>query len=170
MFIRGEKLPGAAAMTYGAVPDYIVQWHRELLRALRVEFFRPGLQEMNGWRDFLAVMAPLKETNAGEFTKRDLVAAVELMREQNKQRGGNWSLRFSKIMRDPETFRDLVLEARTKRRARPRPPIEKGSRSVAGVTIATETDPAAEAEPKPAGPQIAEQLRQFRQRMKGGKP
>lgn len=153
-------------MTYGLIPPYIVDWHRDLLDALRVSFFRPGLQEMNAWRDFLAVMAPLKETDGGEFTKADLVAVVALMREQNKSRGGNWSLRFAKIMRDPETFRDLVLEIRAKRKVRPRAAIVRSSLTVAGVTIATETDPAADAAPQPIGEPVKEQMRKFREQMR----
>ncbi len=158
-------------MTYGLVPDYIVAWHRDLLDALRVSFFRPGLQEMNSWRDFLAVMAPLKQSEGGEFTKADLVAVVALMREQNKSRGGNWSLRFAKIMRDPETFRDLVLEIRAKKRTRPRPALQQSSRVVAGVadpggsiTIATETDPAAETLPAPVGEEVSRFMREFNAR------
>lgn len=156
-------------MTYALVPLYIIEWHRALLAALAVDFFRPGLKEMNDWRDFLSVMDALKETNDGEFTKRDLVAVVAHMRAQNKTRGGNWSLRFGRIMQTPETFRDLVQELRARHRQRPRKPIQQSSRTVAGVTIATEIDPATAAEPKPVGPEIAEQLRQFRKQMKGPK-
>lgn len=151
-------------MTYGLVPDYIVEWHRALLAALQVDYFRPGLKEMNDWRDFLFVLKSLEETPGGPFSQRDLVAVIGRMRAQNKA-GGNWALRFSKIMSTPEVFRDLVLEAR--RPVRGREPVRASSRTAGGVTIATEIDPAAEAAARPVGPEVAAQLREFRQRMKG---
>lgn len=150
-------------MTFAFVPEYIVAWHRALLLALRVDFFRPGLREMNDWRDFLAVMDPLKETNGGEFTKDDLARVVALMREQNK-RGGNWSLRFSKIMANPEPIRDLALELRAKKRQRPRPEIVRGFRTTGAITIATETDPAAEAEARPVSEEVSRFMEQYNAR------
>lgn len=152
-------------MTYALVPEYIVAWHRALLLALRVDFFRPGLREMNDWRDFLAVMDPLKETNGGDFTKDDLARVVALMREQNRK-GGNWSLRFSKIMANPEAFRDLALELRAKKRERPRPTVRQTSRTVAGVTIAVETDPVAEADPRPVSEEVSRFMEQYNARKK----
>lgn len=150
-------------MTYALVPAYIIEWHRELLAALRVQFFPPGLSEMNSWRDFLSVMSSLKTTEGGEFTKRDLAAAVALMRAQNGK-GSNWSLRFAKIMGTPESFRDLVLEARTKAKIRPRQPVAQGSRKVGDLTIATETDPAAEAAPQPISESVHKFMNEYRAR------
>lgn len=144
-----------------AVPEDIVELHRTLLRALNVDFFRPGMAELNYWSDFLYVMKPLAESEGGAFTKGDIATAVRLMREQNKSGGANWSLRFSKIMRDPESFRDLVLIARKK--LRPRPPVEQTQRTDAtGANIAIERDPAAERDPVA----IAEHVAEFRRKMR----
>ncbi|MDQ2659721.1 MAG: hypothetical protein M3Y03_04800 [Verrucomicrobiota bacterium] len=147
------------------VPEEIKTLHRVLLRALGLDHFPPGMVEMNAWRDFLFVMKPLAESEGGAFTADDLKAAVALMRKQNKARESNWSLRFSKIMRDPESFRDCVLIAR--KEARPRPPIEQTSRTVGELRIATETDHALDAAP-PISQPIGETMRKFRERMKGG--
>jgi hypothetical protein len=142
-------------MTHALVPAYIVDFHRALLEALRVDFFRPGMVEMNNWRDFLAVMKPLDDSAGGPFTKADLVAAVALMRSQNSG-GANWSLRFSRIMQTPEHFRDLVLIARKGKRERPAKQIVQG-KTGDGAAVAVEHDPAAEAEPQP----MSEQLQRF---------
>jgi hypothetical protein len=149
-------------MTYALVPQEIVELHRALLAALRVDYFPPGMMEMNNWRDFLFVMEPLKDSTGGAFTAKDIAPAVALMRQQNKTQSSNWSLRFAKIMRDPESFRDLVLISR--KAVRPRAAIETTSRTDAtGAAIAVERDPAAEAEAH----HISRPLREWRERMKG---
>lgn len=143
------------------VPSDIVELHRALLAALQVDYFPPGMGEMNRWRDFLFVMQPLVESEGGAFTKGDLGAAVRLMREQNRARTANWSLRFSKIMGDPESFRDLVLIAR--KAVRKRPPMEQKQRTDAtGANIAVDHDPAAERNPAA----IAEHIAEFRRKMR----
>jgi hypothetical protein len=152
-------------MTYALVPDYIVAFHRALLVALQVDFFRPGMLEMNNWRDFLEVMKPLEDSAGGPFTAQDIAPAVQLMRAQNRS-GGNWSLRYAKIMRDPEAFRDLVLIARKQRRPR-EPKVTETARTGDGASVQVERDPAADAEPQ----HIATSLKEWRQRMqKGGMP
>lgn len=142
------------------VPPDIVDLHRTLLAALQVDYFPPGMAEMNNWRDFLFVMQPLAESEGGAFTKADLAPVIRIMREDNKRGSSNWSLRFSKIMREPESFRDLVLIARKK--LRPRPPIEQTSRKDAtGANVAIERDPAADLPPIP----IAEHVAELRRKM-----
>jgi hypothetical protein len=147
-------------MTYSSlVPDYIVEFHRALLEALRVDYFRPGMGEMNNWRDFLGVMKPLDDSVGGPFTKADLAAAVALMRSQNRD-GSNWSLRFAKIMQTPEAFRDLVLIARKEKRERPAKRTVQ-AKTGDGAAVAVERDPAAEAEPQP----ISDTLRRFMEQL-----
>jgi hypothetical protein len=144
------------------VPSEIVELHRTLLAALNVDYFPPGMAEMNNWRDFLFVMQPLSESEGGAFTKADLAPVIRMMREDNKRGSSNWSLRFSKIMREPESFRDLVLIARKK--LRPRPAIEQTSRTDAtGANIAVDRDPAAEREPVA----MAEHIAEWKRKMKG---
>jgi hypothetical protein len=143
------------------VPQEIVEWHRALLSALRVDYFAPGLLEMNHWNAFLYVLKSLDETPGGPLTPKDVSAVVTLMRKQN-QTGSNWSLRFARIMGDPETFRDLVLQ--TRRVDRPREPVETRSRTDAtGAAIAVESDPAADRDPVA----IAEHLSEWKRKMKG---
>lgn len=153
-------------MIPAAVPEDIVALHRALLAALRVDYFPPGMIEMNGWRDWLSVMKALEHSEGGPFTKKDLVAAVALMRAQNRAQSSNWSLRFAKIMRDPESFRDLVLIAR--KAVRERPAVQQTARTIDGVTYADETDPTLTANAQPVGPGVKEQMRIFREKMKGG--
>lgn len=149
------------------VPKDIVELHQTLLRALGVDYFPPGMSEMNAWRDFLFVMQPLTLSEGGAFTKADLASAIRLMREDNKRGSSNWSLRFSKIMREPESFRDIVLIAR--KGLRKRPPVEMRSRTDAtGAAVVIEHDPTAERYPVA----MAEHVREFREKMrkpKGGK-
>jgi hypothetical protein len=116
---------------------------------------------MNRWRDFLFVMDSLKESSGGAFVGKDLVAVVAFMRKQNRD-GANWSLRFAKIMGDPETFRDLVLQ--TRQVDRPRPPVQTKQRTDAtGAAIAVESDPSAERPPVA----IAEHLSEWKRKMRG---
>jgi hypothetical protein len=68
------------------------------------------------WRDFLSAMAPLAGTERGPLTVADIRAVIRLMRRQRDRNGIPWSLRPSRILRDPETFRDIVLETRQTRR------------------------------------------------------
>lgn len=150
-------------MTYSLVPAYIVDFHRALLEALRVDYFPPGIGEMNNWRDFLYVMKPLADSEGGPFTAADLFAAVQLMRSQNRG-GANWSLRFAKIMATPEAFRDLVLMARKEKRERPAQQIVQ-AKTGDGANVAVERDPAAEANLT----HISNPLRDWRERMQKGK-
>lgn len=149
-------------MTYSLVPAYIVDFHRALLEALRVDYFPPGMGEMNNWRDFLYVMKPLEDSEGGPFVKADLSAAVQLMRSQNRS-GANWSLRFAKIMATPEAFRDLVLIARKEKRERPPKKVVQ-AKTGDGAAVAVEVDPAADAEPT----HISNPLREWRERMQKG--
>jgi hypothetical protein len=150
-------------MIPSAVPKEIVELHRALLEALRVDYFPPGIIEMNCWKDFLFVMKPLAESAGGAFTVRDISPAVALMREQNKAQGANWSLRYAKIMRDPESFRDFVLQARKTKRTRP-PVATKSVRTPDGANVQVEHDAAAESEPT----HISNSLREWREKMQRG--
>jgi hypothetical protein len=149
-------------MIPSAVPAEIVELHRALLEALRVDYFPPGIIEMNCWKDFLFVMKPLAESAGGAFTVRDIAPAVALMRDQNKT-GANWSLRFAKIMQTPESFRDFVLQARKTKRVRP-PVSTKSVKQPDGANVQVEHDPAAESEPT----HISNPLREWRENMKRG--
>jgi hypothetical protein len=145
-----------------ATPE-ILELHKALLAALRVDYFTPGMGDVNAWRDFLFVLDTIKDSAGGPLTARDIHAAIGLMREQNRDKRAGWSLRFGKIMREPEAFRDLVLEAR--RIKRPRKPIQTAQVTQPdGANVMVERDPAAEAEPT----HVSNPLREFRERMAKG--
>lgn len=142
------------------IPPEIEALHRALLAALRVDYFPPTMGDLNAWHDFLFVMQSLEDSAGGRLTTRDIHAAVALMREQNRAGEAKWALRFSKILRDPEAFRDLVLG--TRRVKRPRPPVSTISvKTGDGAIVASERDPATENEPIA----IAEHLAEFKRRM-----
>jgi hypothetical protein len=141
------------------IPPEIDALHRALLAALRVDYFRPGMGDLNAWHDFLFVLQSLDDSAGGKITARDVHGAVNLMREENRDGKAKWSLRFAKILRDPEAFRDLVLL--TRKAKRPRPPVEPSSRTAGDVTLATERDPAAENDPV----HIKEHLAEFKKKM-----
>jgi hypothetical protein len=148
-------------------PPEIAEFHRALLVALGVDYFPPGMADVNAWREFLFLLDTLKDSAGGPLTARDIHAVVALMRQQNRDRKAGWSLRFGKIMREPEAFRDLVLEARKVKR--PRAPIETVTRvDATGAALQVERDPALESEATTAGAAAAAQLREFRNRMKNG--
>jgi hypothetical protein len=145
-----------------SIPNEIFELHRALLSALRVDYFPPGLGDVNMWRDFLFVLEPLKDSVGGPLTAKDISYAVGLMRLENKSRKAGWSLRFARILHEPESFRDLVLQARKAKRDRA--PVETAStlqRLNASTTISRleERDPAAANPPKP--------LRELLDKMKG---
>lgn len=145
------------------IPPEIEALHRALLSALRVDYFPPGMGDLNAWRDFLFVLQSLEGSVGGCLTSHDIRAAVNLMREQNREGKAKWALRFAKVLREPESFRDLVLE--TRRLKRPRPPVERSSRRAGDITLETERDPATEAEPQPISRPVAEQYAEFKKRM-----
>lgn len=122
--------------------DRIERLHREMLNALRVDYFPPGMSDAEAWRGFLYVMDTLAETPGGMLTPRDVRNAVDLMRKQVAEKKAGWSLRFSKIIRDPEAFRDLVLE--TRRKIRPRPEVREEAVTRPGIGTRLElVDPVA---------------------------
>jgi hypothetical protein len=142
-------------------PAPIPEFHRVLLDALAVDYFQPGLADINAWRDFLYFLETLNDSAGGPLTARDIAAAVRLMRQENRDRRASWSLRFARILREPESFRDLVLQARKQKRERPQ--VRTESRQAGNISIAVERDPAAESDARPA----SEILREFKEKMKG---
>lgn len=128
-------------------PDEIRGMHRALHVACGLPALSPGYTDLAHWRDFLAVLAPLAEdTEEGRLTVSDIQDVVGEMKRQNKAGQAKWSLRPSKLLRDPELFRDLVLFARERRRQRPaRPTTREATQQIAGtsrtVEVPAEEDP-----------------------------
>ena len=105
------------------------KFHSALHRLCGYPALAATMADLIAWHTFLTEMKPLAETEDGPFTVADLTAVLALMAKQ-KRDGIGWSMRPSKIIRDPEPFRDLVLEARrelatTKRRRNPPPLIQR---------------------------------------------
>jgi hypothetical protein len=143
-------------------PQYIVSFHRTLLSAIGVDYFPPGLGDVNLWESFLFVMKLLADSAGGAFTEKDIVGAVRLMREQNRNGTAKWSLRFAKIMNDPEAFRDLVLLARKTKRPVAQLSKLRSVKTPDGSNVQVEHDPSAGNEPRT----IAHELRKWRQTQK----
>lgn len=75
------------------------------------------------WWEVLHTLEPLTETPEGKLAPKDIQEVVGEMKRQNKAKVAKWALRPTNILRDPEKLRDLVLEARQRRNARPRRPM-----------------------------------------------
>ena len=133
-------------------PEIVRGFHRALHVACGLPALSPSPGDQHAWWDFLREMAPLDEPEAGgPLTVADIQDVVGEMKRANKAGQAQWSLRPSKILRDPEAFRDLVLIARKRRMARPLRPgtqiVEQhtaGSRRQVEVPIRTEPTPIAE--------------------------
>jgi hypothetical protein len=125
-------------MTHTA--DEIRGMHRALHVACGLPALSPGYNDLANWHAFLLVLAPLAEdTEEGRLTVPDIQDVVGEMKRQNKSGKAQWSLRPSKLLRDPELFRDLVLIAREARRRRaPRPTFKPATQTIAGATRAVE--------------------------------
>jgi hypothetical protein len=128
------------------IRERIERLHAAMLAALHVDHFPPGPGDAEGWRAFLFVLDTLAETPGGPLAPRDIRAAVDLMRAQNRSGEAKWALRYFKIMGQPEAFRDLVLESR--RRHRPRPPVVERPVTTPVATTLQPVDTAAESGPQ----------------------
>lgn len=138
----------------------ITSLHLALCRGLQIEPWMLSANNQREWTDFLRELACLEETSGGPVRERDIAAVIALMWRQ-KRDGTPWGMRYSRILRDPETFRDLVLE--TRRVRRPRAPIEPVTRTQAdGAKVLDERDPAASAEA------VRAHFADWREKMKGG--
>jgi hypothetical protein len=148
-----------------SAPQEIHEFHRALLVALNLDHFPAGMSDVNSWGDFLAVMKPLAESVGGPFVVRDIHAAVRLMRQQNKSGEARWSLRYSKILREPEAFRDLVLIARKEKRPRAAK-VADTAKTGDGANVAIELDPAAESEARPVSESVRAFMNELEERKK----
>lgn len=146
--------------------ENLTDFHRTLHKCCGLDPIRPSFADINQWRDFLTVMEPLEDTDGGPFCVADIVAMTSLMRKQNDRGGANWSLRPAKILRDPESMRDLILMARKFFRQRKRPPSERREIRAGKVASMIDHEPAGEMVSKEA---LSDSLAEFRKNMKGGR-
>ena len=146
----------------------ILALHRALCAAIGNPEFKLTMSDERAWSDFLGVISSLDETSGGPLTPRDMKLVIERMRTQVASGKAGWSLRYTKILRDPETFRDLVLEVRKK--FRPRAAIERVTRTLPdGANVIDERDPAAEADATNIRAAAKTEMARFKAQMTGGK-
>ena len=143
-------------------PEIVRGFHRALHVACGLAPLSPSANDNRVWWEFLLEMSALEEPEiGGPLTVQDIQDVVGEMRRQNKAQQANWSIRPSKILRNPEDFRDMVLMARKRHQARPfRPTTDLVERQDGDIRRQVETK--VEHEPIP----VAEALEMLRAHMK----
>ena len=98
--------------------ELVTEFHKTLHLACGFPALRPSIGDERAWWDFLQEMTPLEEDESGPLSSIDIEGAVREMRREKNDGKAGWALRPSTILRNPETFRDMVLLFRTSRRER----------------------------------------------------
>lgn len=96
-------------------PDQVALFHKALHDACGLPALRVTMSDERAWWDFLREMEPFIDHPMGEFSKDDIFAVIRHMQKECRDGKASWSLRPTHILRNPETFRDLVLITRQKR-------------------------------------------------------
>lgn len=139
-------------MTHSA--EDIEKFHHALRRFCGLERLPFTFSDSTAWQGFLFVMQPLEGSEGGPFTLSDLTAVLSEIRQQ-KNRGINWTLRPTAILREPERFRDMVEEARRSlrivKRVAERPASSPAVQSLPTGTRRLTEDPEPQPESTPAG-------------------
>lgn len=149
-------------MAFTHTSEQLQGLHNALHVACGLSSLRMGLADINIWRTALFVLEPLGDMPEGPLAVEDIQDVVGEMKRQNKAGEARWSLRPTRILRDSESLRDMVLLARQKRRARAlKPRLEITEQRVGGVTRQVET-PVEDAYTEAAA-EAREQLRKFRE-------
>jgi hypothetical protein len=131
-------------MTHTA--EEIPALHRRLHEHCGKPALAPTYSDLDRWRVFLHEMEPLLDAGdlSGRFDVADL-NAVMIRREAERKQGIGWGRMPSRILAEPEKFRDMVLEERAKaRRTRPRPQPRREALAAGDTVVEIERDPAAE--------------------------
>jgi hypothetical protein len=142
-------------------PEQIRGFHRALHVACGLPPLSPSMGDERIWADFMFEMRPLEDPEiGGQLTVQDIQDVIGEMRRQNKAGQANWGLRPSKILRQPEDFRDMVLMARKRRQARPFRPASEIIEQRVG-SIRRQVESAIPHEPVPVS-ELLDTLHQFR--------
>ena len=96
-------------------PDQVALFHKALHEACNLHALRMSMSDERAWFDFLREMEPLVDHPMGAFNTTDIVQVIRHMQWECREGKASWALRPSHILRNPETFRDLVLMTRQKR-------------------------------------------------------
>lgn len=107
--------------------EQVAAFHKALHLACNLPALRPTISDERSWWDFLQEMEPLADDPDGELRVRDISAVVRRMIWEVREGKARWSLRPSHILRNPETFRDLVLITRRDfwNKLRPKMPVKR---------------------------------------------
>ena len=98
-----------------AFKSQVSGFHHALHEACNLPALRMSMSDERAWWDFLREMEPLVDHPMGAFSTTDVVQVIRHMQWECREGKASWSLRPSHILRNPETFRDLVLITRQKR-------------------------------------------------------
>jgi hypothetical protein len=98
--------------------ELVASFHKALHIACGLPALPPSMGDERAWWEFLQEMAPLSEDESGPFSIADIEGAIREMRRERNDGKAGWALRPSTILRNPESFRDMVLLFRTNRRER----------------------------------------------------
>lgn len=140
--------------------ELIAEFHKVLHTACGLPALRPSVGDERAWWDFLHEMAPLEEDESGPLSSVDIEGAIREMRREKNDGKAGWALRPSTILRNPETFRDMVLLFRTSRRER--------RLKERRATITRETRPAAPSEPSITPEEFDQGIAELRKNLRGG--
>lgn len=127
----------------------IEEFHRTLHQECGLDALRLTHNDQRAWFDFLREMEPLEDHPLGPFCVEDIRGAVGEMHYQKREGKASWAIRPSTILRNPDSFRDLVLEAR-KRRKQPK--------KLTAKILKTEKQPSVPSDPLPENFSIKEEF------------
>lgn len=140
--------------------ELIAEFHRTLHAACGLPALRPSVGDERAWWDFLQEMAPLEEDESGPLSSVDIEGAVREMRREKNDGKAGWALRPSTILRNPETFRDMVLLFRTSRRERR---LKERRATITGKPV-----PDTPAEPSVSQEEFDREMAALRKNLRGG--
>ena len=140
--------------------ELVAEFHKALHSACGLPALRPSIGDERAWWDFLHEMAPLSEDESGPFSVADIDGAVRMMRREKNDGKAGWALRPSTILRNPETFRDMVLLFRTSRRERS---LKERRAAITGAPV-----PETQAEPSISPEEFDREMAKLRNDLRGG--
>lgn len=140
--------------------ELVAEFHKALHSACGLPALRPSMGDERIWWDFLREMAPLSEDESGPLSSTDIDGAVRIMRREKNDGKAGWALRPSTILRNPETFRDMVLLFRTSRRERR---LKERRAAITGKPV-----PAVPAEPSVSQEEFDREMAALRKNLRGG--
>ena len=137
-------------------PAQIAAFHQALHEACNLPALRMSMSDERAWWDFLREMEPLVDHPMGAFATTDVVQVIRHMQWECREGKASWALRPTHILRNPETFRDLVLITRQKRCGK-----VKSERAKVEAPKLRVDDPI-------SGEEFSESIRRMKEKLQGG--